>query len=127
MTAPLNPPSGLALLSERRQEVLHAYLDLLPTLGRSLDGRTRELIRVAVHGFAGAHGELRCNVSRALAEGATIDEIVDAVTLALPEAGLSRISEALTVVAEFVQNTPESDRGAESASQPGRVGPSGRG
>lgn len=103
MTASATPaPSGMSLLSAYRPEVLQAYLDLSPLLGRSLEPVTRELVRIAVQVAGRSYRALRCSVPRALAQGATPEQVIDAVTLALPEAGMGRVSDALAVVAEYV-------------------------
>ncbi len=116
-------PSGLALLSGRRPHVLHGYLDLLPLLGESLDGRTKELIRIALHVQSRYRPGLRGSVPRALAEGASVDEIVDAVILSLPEAGLGRVADALAVVAEFVdQSSGGGDNSGSSSTASRRRG-----
>lgn len=98
------PPatSGMSLLSAYRPGVLKAYLDLSPLLGESLEPVTRELIRIAVQAARRSYRALRCSVPRALAQGATVEQVIDAVTLALPEAGVGRVSDALAVVAEYV-------------------------
>ena len=107
ITGPAGRRSGLALLGERRPEVLRAYLDLQPLLGRSLDGVTKELIRIALAAQSACERRLRCSVPRALAEGASPDEVVDTVLMALPEGDLDRVADALAVVAEFLD--PQQD------------------
>lgn len=128
MTGQADRPAGLALLSERRPDVLHAYLDLLPLLGESLDGRTKELIRIALHVQSGSHAALRCSVARALAESTTPDEIVDVLILTLPELGLNRVADALGVLAEFLEQPLGGEEPAPvppAGPEPGSEGPPG--
>jgi AhpD family alkylhydroperoxidase len=71
-------------------------------LGQSLPPVTKQLILVALATVQESPSTLRRHVTRALAAGAHSDQIIDAVTLALPLAGLARVSRALRSVAEFV-------------------------
>lgn len=110
MSAPNRAAGGLALLTARRPEVLQAYFDLTPLLGQTLPAVTRDLVRIAAQTATGAHRALRCTVPRALAAGATPDEVIDAVVLALPEVGITSVGDALSVVAEFVGMGPDEIR-----------------
>ena len=83
---------------------MRAFLDLRPLLGESLDPLTRELIRITGRVERGSRSGLRCAVPRALAEGATPDQIIDTVLLALPETGLAPVIDGLSVVAEFLDD-----------------------
>lgn len=95
---------GLALLNHTHPEVLRASLDLRSLLGGSLSPDTKELIRIATHAERGSHSGLRCAVPRALAEGATPDQVIDAILLLLPETGLGTVIDGLGVVAEFLEH-----------------------
>ncbi len=97
-----DPPDGLKLLEGARPEVLRAHRGLMRVLGQSLPPVTKQLILVALATVQESPSTLRRHVTRALAAGAHSDQIIDAVTLALPLAGLARVSRALRSVAEFV-------------------------
>lgn len=97
-----DPPDGLKLLEGARPEVLRAHRGLMRVLGQSLPPVTKQLILVALATVQESPSTLRRHVTRALAAGAHADQIIDAVTLALPVAGLARVSRALRSVAEFV-------------------------
>jgi alkylhydroperoxidase/carboxymuconolactone decarboxylase family protein YurZ len=97
-----DPPDGLKLLEGARPEVLRAHRGLMRVLGQSLPPVTKQLILVALATVQESPSALRRHVTRALAAGAHSDQIIDAVTLALPLAGLARVSRALRSVAEFV-------------------------
>ena len=96
------PPDGLKLLEGARPEVVRAHQGLMRVLGQSLPPATRQLILVALATVQESPSTLRRHVTRALAAGAHADQIIDAVILALPVAGLARVSGALRSVAEFV-------------------------
>lgn len=97
------PADGIALLGERRGEALQAYLGLLGTLGKSLDPKVKQLVLIALQTTQGSPRALRRHVPRALEAGATPDEVIDAISLALPVAGLTRVSEALGAVADLLE------------------------
>lgn len=97
------PADGLALLSERRGEAAQAYLALLGALGKTLDPRTKQLILLALQTTQGSRRALRRHVPRALQNGSTHDEVIDAICLALPVAGLTRVTEALSAVADLLE------------------------
>lgn len=117
MGAPSLEADGVAVLTAYRPKVLHAFLDLEPLLGETLEPVTRELIRIAVQVEHGSRRALRSSVPRALAEGATPDQIIDAVMLGVPEVGMVGVIEALGMVAEFL----------EIPTQTGHAGPAGKG
>lgn len=93
---------GLTILASRRPGVVEDYLELLGGLGDALDARTRQLVLVALQAAHGSGRALRRHVPQALAAGATTDEVLDAIALALPLAGLTRVTEALAEVADLL-------------------------
>ena len=95
-------PDGLKLLEGARPEVVRAHRGLMRVLGQSLPPVTKQLILVALATVQESPSSLRRHVTRAMAAGAHADQIIDAVTLALPMAGLARVSRALRSVADFV-------------------------
>lgn len=101
------PPDGLKLLEGVRPEVVRAHQDLMRVLGQSLPPATKQLILVALATVQESPSALRRHVTRALAAGVHADQIIDAVILALPVAGLARVSRALRSVAEFVDRPLE--------------------
>ncbi|HEX6070845.1 MAG TPA: carboxymuconolactone decarboxylase family protein [Longimicrobiaceae bacterium] len=104
-TAP-SGSDGIALLRRERPEVLESYLHLLGSLGKSLDPRTRQLILLALQVTQGSTRALRRHVPRAREAGATPDEVLDAIALALPVAGLTRVSEAVAAVEDLLAEAP---------------------
>jgi alkylhydroperoxidase/carboxymuconolactone decarboxylase family protein YurZ len=100
-----NPPQqrdGLALLQSERPEVMKAYLRLLGSLGESLEPKVKQLVLIALQVTQGSSRALRRHVPRALEAGASRQEVLDAIVLALPVAGLTRTTEALASVADLL-------------------------
>jgi alkylhydroperoxidase/carboxymuconolactone decarboxylase family protein YurZ len=94
---------GIALMQEHRPAAVEAYMALLGTLGGALDPGTRQLILLALQTTQGSPAALRRHVPAAMRAGATADQVIDAITLALPVAGLTRVSEALAAVADLLE------------------------
>jgi alkylhydroperoxidase/carboxymuconolactone decarboxylase family protein YurZ len=101
-----NGTDGLAILGSRRAEVVENYLALLGGLGKSLDPKTKQLILLALQTTQGSARALRRHVPRARDCGASADEVIDAIAMALPIAGLTRVTEALSAVADLVDADP---------------------
>lgn len=89
------------VLAAEDPEVLAAYERMMSALylkKRRLDGRTKELIYVAVLVAIGASEEhVRAHVERAQREGATADDVLETVELLIPAAGVARASVGLDV------------------------------
>jgi 4-carboxymuconolactone decarboxylase len=97
------PRDGIAMMQEHRPAAVEAYMHLLGTLGGSLDERTRELVLIALQTTQSSPRALRRHVPAALRAGASPDEVIDAIGLALPVAGLTRVSEALAAVGDLLE------------------------
>ena len=108
---------GFKLLEGARPEVVRAHRGLMRVLGQSLPPVTKQLILVALATVQESPSSLRRHVTRALAAGAHADQIIDAVTLALPMAGLARVSRALRSVSDFVDR-PLDEVETESGPKP---------
>jgi len=91
---------ALEFLLAARPQAMRAYFDFLKDNGSRLDPKTRALIsvisKVAVETEAGLVQYTR----KALACGASADEILDALMMAFPALGLSRIVWAIDVLIE---------------------------
>lgn len=98
------PIDGFALLGAYRPDVMQAVLALRPLLGESLEPKTKELIRIAVHVERGSRDGLRCAVPQALANGATPEQMIDTVLLLLPDIGLAAVTDGLSIVAEYLES-----------------------
>ena len=84
------------VLSEHDPDVLLAYEGMMRALyfsNRRLDGRTKELIYVAALVSLGAPEEhIRAHMEKARREGATAEDVLQAVELLIPAAGVARAS-----------------------------------
>jgi alkylhydroperoxidase/carboxymuconolactone decarboxylase family protein YurZ len=109
------PKDGLAVLAGRRGDVVETYLKLLGQLGSALEPKTKQLILLTLQTTQGSARALRRHVPRAMAAGATVEEVVDAISLALPVAGLTRVTEALGAVADLLEAAEETASTAAAA------------
>ena len=89
---------ALAFLVKARPEAMGHYLAFLKDCGTRLDPKTRCLISVITKVHAQTERGLRQYVKRALREGCSIEEVLDALLMAFPALGLSRIVWAVDVL-----------------------------
>lgn len=88
-----------SVLAREDAEVLAAYEQMMNAIylkSRRLDGKTKELIYVGVLVALGAaETHVRAHMERAQKEGATPDEVLEAIELLIPAAGVARASVGL--------------------------------
>jgi nitrite reductase/ring-hydroxylating ferredoxin subunit/alkylhydroperoxidase/carboxymuconolactone decarboxylase family protein YurZ len=89
---------ALTYLVKARPEAMGHYFRFLKQAGSRLDPKTRSLISVITKVHAQTERGLKQYVKRALADGATRDEILDALLMAFPALGLSKIVWAVDVL-----------------------------
>jgi nitrite reductase/ring-hydroxylating ferredoxin subunit/alkylhydroperoxidase/carboxymuconolactone decarboxylase family protein YurZ len=89
---------ALAFLVKARPEAMGHYLAFLKDCGTRLDPKTRCLISVITKVHAQTERGLRQYVKRALREGCSMEEVLDALLMAFPALGLSRIIWAVDVL-----------------------------
>lgn len=81
-------------LAEHDPDVLAAYEGMMRALylaGRRLDGKTKELVYVAVLVSLGAAEQhIRAHIEKAAREGATPEDVLEAIELVIPAAGVAR-------------------------------------
>jgi nitrite reductase/ring-hydroxylating ferredoxin subunit/alkylhydroperoxidase/carboxymuconolactone decarboxylase family protein YurZ len=82
---------ALNYLVKARPDAIGPYLAFLKEAGRHLDPKTRNLISVITKVHAQTATGFRQYLVRALREGATPDEILDALLMAFPALGLAKI------------------------------------
>jgi len=84
------------VLASEDPEVLAAYEGMMRALylsERRLDGRTKELVYVAVLVALGAsEGHVRAHMEKARREGATPEDVLETLELLIPAAGVARAS-----------------------------------
>ena len=89
---------ALAYLIKARPEAMGAYFRFLKDAGSRLDPKTRNLISVITKVHAQTESGLRQYLKRALREGASADEVIDALLMAFPALGLAKIVWAIDVI-----------------------------
>src|SRR5512138_570399 len=89
---------ALTYLAKARPEAVGHYLAFLKDCGARLDPKTRNLISVITKVHAQTENGLRQYLRRALREGASADEVLDALLMAFPALGLAKIVWAVDVI-----------------------------
>lgn len=82
---------ALNFLVKARPEAMGHYLAFLKDCGTRLDPKTRNLISVITKVHAQTARGFRQYVNRALREGCSAEEVLDALLMAFPALGLSKI------------------------------------
>ena len=91
----------LDYLIQARPEAMTAYFDFLKKSATHLDKKTAALISVITKIAVQTEGGLRQYLPRALREGATADEIIDAILFAFPALGLAKIVWAFDIILDM--------------------------
>jgi len=99
---------ALSYLVKARPEAMQAYFRFLKDAGTRLDPKTRNLISVITKVHAQTENGLRQYLKRALREGATAEEVIDALLMAFPALGLAKIVWAVDVILKM--DLPEFQR-----------------
>ena len=92
---------ALTYLLKARPDAMGAYFKFLKDAGSRLDPKTRNLISVITKVHAQTANGLRQYLKRALREGATAEEVVDALLMAFPALGLAKIVWAVDVILQM--------------------------
>ena len=87
---------ALTYLVKARPEAMGRTSASSRIAGTRLDPKTRNLISVITKVYAQTENGLRQYLTRALREGATADEVLDALLMAFPALGLAKIVWAWT-------------------------------
>ena len=104
---------ALNFLVKARPEAMGHYFAFLKDAGSRLDPKTRALISVITKVHAQTERGLKQYVKRALADGCTPAEVLDALLMAFPALGLAKIVWAVDVL--LAMNLPGFDAEALSA------------
>jgi len=85
---------------ENCPEVGAAYMDLFKSVMKApaLDKKTKQLILIAVMAVQGYRPGVEAHVPQAVKAGATREEIVEALVLTIPVAGINGVLDTLTAV-----------------------------
>jgi nitrite reductase/ring-hydroxylating ferredoxin subunit/alkylhydroperoxidase/carboxymuconolactone decarboxylase family protein YurZ len=96
---------ALNYLVKARPEAMTAYFTFLKKSDTHLDTRTRDLISVITKVAVQTEGGFRQYLTRALRNGASPNEIIDALMMAFPVLGLAKIVWATEILLDM--NIPE--------------------
>ena len=96
---------ALNYLVKHRPEAMGAYFSFLKDAGTRLDPKTRNLISVITKVHAQTENGLKQYLKRALRDGASGEEILDALLMAFPALGLAKIVWATDIILKM--NLPE--------------------
>lgn len=89
---------ALTYLVKARPEAMGHYLKFLKQAGAGLDPKTRNLISVITKVHAQTERGLKQYLNRALRDGCTANEVIDALLMAFPALGLAKIVWAIDVI-----------------------------
>jgi nitrite reductase/ring-hydroxylating ferredoxin subunit/alkylhydroperoxidase/carboxymuconolactone decarboxylase family protein YurZ len=89
---------ALAYLVQARPDAMGHYFKFLKDCGTRLDPKTRNLISVITKVHTQTERGLRQYLKRALSEGCSAEEVIDALLMAFPALGLGKIVWAMDVI-----------------------------
>lgn len=92
---------ALNYLVAARPDAIAPYFKFLKEAGKNLDTRTRDLISVITKVDAQTEGGFRQYLTRALRNGASANEIIDALLMAFPTLGLAKIVWAVEILLDM--------------------------
>ena len=92
---------ALDYLLQARPEAMQAYFAFLKQAGSHLDPKTAALISVITKVHAKTSRGLKQYLPRALKAGASADEVIDALLMAMPALGFSKIVWAVDVILDM--------------------------
>jgi len=92
---------ALNYLVKARPEAMTSYLSFLKESGKHLDTRTRDLISVITKVAVQTENGFRQYLSRAIRNGASPNEILDALLMAFPVLGLAKIVWAVDILLDM--------------------------
>jgi nitrite reductase/ring-hydroxylating ferredoxin subunit/alkylhydroperoxidase/carboxymuconolactone decarboxylase family protein YurZ len=89
---------ALAFLVKARPEAMTHYFKFLKDCGKHLDPKTRDLISVITKVHSQTERGFRQYLNRALRDGCTPAEVLDALLMAFPALGLAKIVWAVDII-----------------------------
>jgi len=105
---------ALTYLVKARPDAMEHYFKFLKNAGKHLDPKTRDLISVITKVHAQTERGLKQYLTRALRDGCTATEVLDALLMAFPALGLAKIVWAVDVI--LGMDLPEFRLGSEAPS-----------
>ena len=92
---------ALNYLLTARPDAIKPYFKFLKESGKHLDVKTRDLISVITKVYAQTEGGLRQYLPRAMRDGCTANEVLDALFMAFPALGLAKIVWAIDIILDM--------------------------
>jgi nitrite reductase/ring-hydroxylating ferredoxin subunit/alkylhydroperoxidase/carboxymuconolactone decarboxylase family protein YurZ len=92
---------ALSYLIKARPDAMSAYFSFLKDAGKHLDPKTRSLISVITKIDSQTERGLRQYLPRAIRDGASPNEILDAILMAFPTLGLAKIVWAVDIILDM--------------------------
>jgi len=92
---------ALAYLAKARPDAVGHYFQFLKACGQNLDPKTRDLISVITKVHAQTERGFRQYLGRALREGCSPAEVLDALLMAFPALGLAKIVWAVDIILDM--------------------------
>ena len=92
---------ALNYLVAARPEAMTSYFQFLKKAGQHLDPKTRDLISVVTKVAVQTEGGFKQYLTRALRDGCTPNEVIDALLMAFPVLGLAKIVWATEILLEM--------------------------
>lgn len=92
---------ALNYLVNARPDAIKPYFKFLKEAGKHLDTRTRDLISVITKVDSQTEGGFRQYLTRALKNGASPNEVLDALLMAFPTLGLAKIVWAVDILLDM--------------------------
>lgn len=92
---------ALSYLIKARPEAMTAYFTFLKDTGKHLDPKTRSLISVITKIDSQTERGLRQYLPRAMRDGASPHEVLDAILMAFPTLGLAKIVWAIDILLDM--------------------------
>lgn len=93
--------NALTYLMKIRPDAMHSYFDFIKKSGKHLDQKTRAIISVITKVDNQTETGFKQYLVRALQSGVTPDEIIDALLVAFPTLGLSKIIWAIDIIIDM--------------------------
>ncbi|MBF0188973.1 MAG: Rieske 2Fe-2S domain-containing protein [Magnetococcales bacterium] len=113
---------ALRYLAAARPEAATNLLGFYKHSVQALDDKTRHLIQIVTKVTVGTERGLRQYAPKALKAGASKQEILDAVLMAFPAAGLNKVLDAITILIDL-ELMPEVEGNAPAATVDKVLGP----
>ena len=92
---------ALGYLVKARPQAMTGYFKFLKEAGKHLDPKTRALISVITKVHSQTENGFRQYLTRALREGCTANEVIDALLMAFPALGLAKIVWAVDILLDM--------------------------